>query len=122
MCLCKLARKLRLFYEPTNFFGRAASPNKKATYSVAFLLGLRRAIRGSLLGVQRSPSGRCPFGLLALEAHTCARCAGLVRAFGAPLLSLSQKRVFFYSNGKIALCKKVPLNVENITPRVVEVE
>jgi hypothetical protein len=29
-------------------------------------------MRGSLLGVQRSPSGRCPFGLLALEAHTCA--------------------------------------------------
>jgi hypothetical protein len=39
--------------------GRAASHNKKATDSVAFLLCLRRAIRGSLF------------------AHTCAhlRCA-----------------------------------------------
>jgi hypothetical protein len=58
---------------------------------------LRRAMRGSLLGVQRSPSGRCPFGLLALEAHTCARIRGLGthrRTRGAPrapLLSLSQE-------------------------------
>jgi hypothetical protein len=74
MCLRKLARKLRLFYEPTNFFGRAASPNKKATESVAFLLGLRRATSGSLF------------------AHTCApasRRLGTLRALRIPLAKTS---------------------------------